>query len=132
MSTGSCTALGAPRRSWFQGNSLNLPLQALHAIVLEHFMVDTSRSPLRLALIGMSGVGKTFWTKRLAQAGRPTICCDDRIEQRLHSRLASGGLPTRPRAAPPLGPPRPPTPAAPPARDRVRRSPPPRSRLPAP
>src|SRR5438270_588412 len=32
-------------------------------------MVDTSRSPLRLALIGMSGVGKTFWTKRLAQVG---------------------------------------------------------------
>jgi shikimate kinase len=39
----------------------------------------------------MSGVGKTFWTKRLAQAGRPTICCDDRIEQRLRSRLESGG-----------------------------------------
>lgn len=91
MSTGSCTALGAPRRSRLQGNSLNLPLQALHAIVLEHFMVDPSRSPLRLALIGMSGVGKTFWTKRLAQAGRPTICCDDRIEQRLRSRLESGG-----------------------------------------
>jgi shikimate kinase len=54
-------------------------------------MVDISRSPLRLALIGMSGVGKTFWTKRLAQAGHRTICCDDRIEQRLHSRLESGG-----------------------------------------
>src|ERR1700704_1814406 len=92
MSTGSCTALGAPRSSWFQGNSLNLPLQALHAIVLEHFMVDPSRSPLRLALIGMSGVGKTFWTKRLAQAGHPTICCDDRIEQRLRPRLESGGF----------------------------------------
>ena len=91
MSTGSCTALGAPRRSRLQGNSLNLPLQALHAIVLKDFMVDPSRSPLRLALIGMSGVGKTFWTKRLAQAGHRTICCDDRIEQRLRSRLESGG-----------------------------------------
>jgi len=39
----------------------------------------------------MSGVGKTFWTKRLAQAGHRTICCDDRIEQRLRSRLESGG-----------------------------------------
>jgi len=39
----------------------------------------------------MSGVGKTFWTKRLAQAGHYTICCDDRIEQRLRSRLESGG-----------------------------------------
>jgi shikimate kinase len=72
-------------------NLLNLPKQALHAIVLKEFMVDPSRSPLRLALIGMSGVGKTFWTKRLAQAGHRTICCDDRIEQRLRSRLESGG-----------------------------------------
>jgi shikimate kinase len=68
-----------------------LPLQALHAIVLKDFMVDTSLSPLRLALVGMSGVGKTFWTKRLAQAGHRTICCDDRIEQRLRSLLENGG-----------------------------------------
>ena len=54
-------------------------------------MVDPSPSPLRLALIGMSGVGKTFWTKRLAQAGYRSICCDDRIERRLRSRLESGG-----------------------------------------
>jgi hypothetical protein len=38
----------------------------------------------------MSGVGKTFWTKRLAQAGHPSICCDDRIEHRLRSRLEKG------------------------------------------
>jgi shikimate kinase len=54
-------------------------------------MVDPSSPPLRLALIGMSGVGKTFWTERLAQAGHPSICCDDRIEQRLRSRLEEGG-----------------------------------------
>ena len=47
--------------------------------------------PLRLALIGMSGSGKTFWTKRLAETGRPSISCDDRIEQRLATRLAAGG-----------------------------------------
>ena len=46
--------------------------------------------PLRLALIGMSGSGKTFWTKRLAETGRPSISCDDRIEQRLAPRLAAG------------------------------------------
>jgi shikimate kinase len=46
--------------------------------------------PLRLALIGMSGAGKTFWTKRLAETGRPTVSCDDRIEQRLAARLAAG------------------------------------------
>ena len=50
-----------------------------------------SEKPLRLALIGMSGSGKTFWTKRLAETGRPSISCDDRIEQRLATRLAAGG-----------------------------------------
>ena len=48
-------------------------------------------SPLRLALIGMSGAGKTFWSKRLAPSGRPAVSCDDRIEQRLRARLESGG-----------------------------------------
>jgi shikimate kinase len=48
-------------------------------------------SPLRVALVGMSGAGKTFWTKRLAASGRPAISCDDGIEERLKSRLAAGG-----------------------------------------
>ena len=47
--------------------------------------------PLRLALIGMSGTGKTFWAKKLAARGVPAISCDDCIEQRLASRLAAGG-----------------------------------------
>jgi len=47
--------------------------------------------PLRIALIGMSGAGKTFWTKKLAEAGYPAESCDDRIEQRLASRLTPGG-----------------------------------------
>jgi shikimate kinase len=68
-----------------------LPLQALHAIVLKHFMVDPTLSPLRLALVGMSGVGKTFWSRRLTEGGHRSICCDDRIEQKLRSRLESGG-----------------------------------------
>jgi dephospho-CoA kinase len=47
--------------------------------------------PLRLALIGMSGAGKTFWARRLAESGWPSISCDDHIEQRLAPRLARGG-----------------------------------------
>jgi shikimate kinase len=47
--------------------------------------------PLRLALIGMSGAGKTFWTKKLAACGYEAVSCDDRIEQRLASRLAADG-----------------------------------------
>ncbi len=47
--------------------------------------------PLRLALIGMSGAGKTFWTKKLTAAGYPGVSSDDRIEQKLAPRLAAGG-----------------------------------------
>ena len=50
-------------------------------------MADPIFSPLRLALVGMSGTGKTFWSKRLAATGRVAFCCDDSIEQRLRSRL---------------------------------------------
>ena len=46
--------------------------------------------PLRLALVGMSGTGKTFWTKKLAASGYPAVSCDDRVEEKLASRLASG------------------------------------------
>jgi shikimate kinase len=47
--------------------------------------------PLRLALIGMSGAGKTFWTKKLAASQYPAVSCDDRIERKLAPRLAAGG-----------------------------------------
>jgi shikimate kinase len=46
---------------------------------------------LRIALVGMSGTGKTFWAKRLAAGGRSSISCDDRIEERLRSHLAADG-----------------------------------------
>jgi len=46
---------------------------------------------MRLALVGMSGSGKTFWTKKLAEKGAPAVFCDDQIEQRLARRLAPGG-----------------------------------------
>src|ERR1700731_2652630 len=45
----------------------------------------------RLALVGMSGSGKTFWTRKLAATGWKSVCCDDLIEQRLAPRLAAGG-----------------------------------------
>ena len=47
--------------------------------------------PMRLALVGMSGTGKTFWTKKLAEKGAPAVFCDDRIEQRLRAKLGPGG-----------------------------------------
>src|SRR5258708_17384743 len=50
-----------------------------------------SNKPLRLALIGMSGAGKSYWTARIAAAGYPAISCDARIESRLKSELDDGG-----------------------------------------
>jgi hypothetical protein len=46
---------------------------------------------LRLALVGMSGAGKTFWARRIAETGAMAISCDDRIEERLARRLTAGG-----------------------------------------
>jgi shikimate kinase len=54
-------------------------------------MASQSSPVLRIALVGMSGSGKTFWAKRLAAAGHSSISCDDRIEERLRSHLAADG-----------------------------------------
>lgn len=40
-----------------------------------------------LSLIGMSNVGKTFWSKKLAQIGFEHINCDDLIESKLAAEL---------------------------------------------
>jgi shikimate kinase len=52
---------------------------------------EAPAKPLRLALIGMSGAGKTFWARRIAETGAVAISCDDRIEEKLAPRLAAGG-----------------------------------------
>ena len=49
-----------------------------------------SPKPLRLALIGMSGSGKSYWTQRIAAAGYPAVSCDVQIEQRLAGALQAG------------------------------------------
>jgi hypothetical protein len=54
-------------------------------------MWPQSDKPLRLALIGMSGAGKSYWTTRIAAAGYPAISCDTQIESRLKPALESGG-----------------------------------------
>ena len=56
----------------------------------EKFRDRRGTRPLRLALIGMSGAGKTFWTRRIAETGVPAISCDDVIEQKLAGRLRAG------------------------------------------
>ncbi len=44
-----------------------------------------------LSLIGMSGSGKTHWSRTLSAHGFPRISCDDRVEE----RLISGSLLSR-------------------------------------
>ena len=39
-------------------------------------METHKQKPLRLAFIGMSGAGKTFWSRRLATSGCAAISCD--------------------------------------------------------
>ena len=46
---------------------------------------------LKLALIGMSGSGKTFWANKLAECGYHLISCDDRIELKLAAELSAAG-----------------------------------------
>lgn len=46
---------------------------------------------MRVTLIGMSGIGKSHWSEKLAQAGYKRICCDDLISEKLAEEL---GQPT--------------------------------------
>ena len=77
-------------------NSVSLAFQSLLPEPNTRYRTETVvmesplSSPLRLALIGMSGVGKTFWTKKLAAEDWSAISCDERIERKLAPRLAAG------------------------------------------
>ncbi len=46
---------------------------------------------IKLSFIGMSGAGKSYWTRKLAAAGFRAISIDDRIEEKLGSELSAGG-----------------------------------------
>ena len=42
---------------------------------------------MRITLIGMSGCGKTYWSKAFARQGFKLLCCDDLISEKLRSVL---------------------------------------------
>lgn len=49
---------------------------------------------MHISLIGMSGVGKSHWSTKLASEGEfKRLCCDDDIEQILAPKLAASGYP---------------------------------------
>lgn len=48
---------------------------------------------MKISLIGMSGVGKSFWSVKLKQeAGFKRICCDDFIRRRFAKKLNKMGI----------------------------------------
>src|SRR5271170_7038140 len=72
---------------------------ALHgqAMLESYFHAMGTRTPhpstpllTHFAFIGMSGTGKTFWSKRLEAAGHRTVSCDDLIGRRLAEHLPNG------------------------------------------
>ncbi len=44
-----------------------------------------------LTLIGMSGTGKTYWSKKLEEKGFIGYCCDDLVEELLGNELKKLG-----------------------------------------
>ncbi len=46
---------------------------------------------MRLSLVGMSGSGKSFWSRKLSRSGFRRICCDDFIAARLAAELGTQG-----------------------------------------
>jgi shikimate kinase len=60
--------------------------------LLEQELQLSDEKPLRIALIGMSGTGKSYWTQRVAAAGYPAISCDALIEKKLQPVLQAGGF----------------------------------------
>lgn len=47
---------------------------------------------MRISLIGMSGCGKTYWSKKLMEKGYKRYCCDDLIEIKLQNELIKEGF----------------------------------------
>jgi hypothetical protein len=45
------------------------------------------RKMIRLSLIGMAGIGKSYWSMRLKACGFKRFCCDERIAEKLGSAL---------------------------------------------
>src|ERR1700683_4618255 len=78
---------------WMRSSMLckNLPKARPRAMVIFRIMPSQLSPAIRIALVGMSGTGKTFWAKRLAANGHQSISCDDCIAQRPRPHLPADG-----------------------------------------
>ena len=42
---------------------------------------------MKLSIVGMSGLGKSYWSKKLEEAGVKRFCCDEEITRKLQKAL---------------------------------------------
>lgn len=59
-------------------------------LTIQEFNNRLENGKLMLSLVGMSGMGKSYWSQQLTSIGFNAICCDDLIEQRLENLPAIG------------------------------------------
>lgn len=55
------------------------------------FLEKLKNNNLHISLIGMSNIGKSYWSDRLNKLGFKHICCDDMIEDKLKPELEKHG-----------------------------------------
>jgi bifunctional aspartokinase / homoserine dehydrogenase 1 len=55
------------------------------------FLNNLKKQRLVISLIGMSNIGKSTWSRRLAKTGFKHICCDELIEEKLTPELQALG-----------------------------------------
>ncbi len=65
----------------------------MKTISVTHKLRETNT--VNLALIGMSGTGKSYWSKKMGEKGYQWYNCDDMIAERLGSKLPGIGNSTR-------------------------------------
>ncbi len=58
----------------------------------QQFAKDIDNNNFKMTIIGMSNIGKTFWSKRLSEQGFKHIDCDKILEEKLEPELKKFGF----------------------------------------
>jgi dephospho-CoA kinase len=65
-------------------------------LTTQNFSRHREHGMVALSLVGMSNVGKSYWSRLLGRRDFEVVCCDDKIEEQLGSELHtlgySGGI----------------------------------------
>lgn len=74
------------------GRALPRILSKLRSRLLKTPITASQNKNMIISLIGMSGVGKTYWSKKLEKIGWIRFSVDDLIEKKLEKELKSSGF----------------------------------------